>query len=683
MATTFSERCISIMASTATQAAQEAARLGISATIQGVATGIIEIGASTPVVAPLCIALLKAKGIARVQPGPKPAPVPKKAPVTKSLLVVRDVVVDRVCKILGGDGGPAVAALTGRSGAGKATSAAAMVGERGERVRALFADGVVWLSVGNGAGAADRSPRLMLKLAKRLHQGVGPPVAGGDGGSYVKIIVSQEELKCLVVAYDVWEGEVVQALREAGMWVLLTTRPESMVDVEPNERVVVDTLTKAEAEDVLRGAAELPPGECLCDVANDVLKICGRAAMDTAFVGSWICHVETKQKEDAWARAVEKIKDQGGGVGVETEVNRLVILRAGLEYLGTENASDKFLMHDAHMELAREGLVGGDKVREPAVERWTRHISRLDIVADMDVYALMRMWRALEVVGGDRWWSNRPYDDHLIQMDVSNRLTISALGIVISLYSFARRKSELARIMEKAEPLFRRMLEINEAKLGADHVDVAWTLHELGVCVRGAGLPGEAEPLFRRILEIGEAKLGADDVDVAWTLHELGVCVRDAGRPGEAEPLFRRSLEIKEAKLGGDDQQVAVKLDELGVCVREAGRPGEAEPLLRQSLEIKEAKLGADDQQVAVKLHDLGVCVREAGRPGEAEPLFRRSLEIKEAMLGAEDQQVAVTLHDLGVCVREAGRPGEAEPLFRRSLEIKDAMLGADDLQVA
>ncbi|CAM9699696.1 unnamed protein product, partial [Ectocarpus sp. 12 AP-2014] len=59
------------------------------------------------------------------------APVPKKTPVTKSFHVVRDGVVNRVCKILGGDGGPAMAALTGGSGAGKTTSAAAMVGERG------------------------------------------------------------------------------------------------------------------------------------------------------------------------------------------------------------------------------------------------------------------------------------------------------------------------------------------------------------------------------------------------------------------------------------------------------------------------------------------------------------------------------------------------------------------------
>lgn len=114
---------------------------------------------------------------------------------------------DRACKILG-DRKPAVAALTGRSGTGKTTVAAAMVGERGpirprpgetddeartrlDRVRALFPDGVVWLRMGKGEGGADRLPSLMLRLAKRLHEdimgeGVDAPAVGKDDEGYVK-----------------------------------------------------------------------------------------------------------------------------------------------------------------------------------------------------------------------------------------------------------------------------------------------------------------------------------------------------------------------------------------------------------------------------------------------------------------------------------------------------------------
>eukprot|EP00752_Nemacystus_decipiens_P003122 g2891.t1 len=767
----------------AVKAAQETARLGVSTVVESVAEGIIEIGASTPVVAPLCKALLKAKGVvdavsrnkeeleeleeleklygwceliavqlidkakastsltfgvdslhrcfvelkavaeryrkkrwwarlvhfrkdgedirklrARIdaevrnmglavslnnaevledvrrivdrviQPRPEVAPVPKKAPVTKSSHVVRKGVVDRVCKILGGDGGPAVAALTGPSGAGKTTAAAAMVGERGDRVRALFSHGVVWLRVGKGAVAADRLPCLMLKLAKRLHQdvmkgGVDAPEVGEDGGSYVNKILSQEKLKCLVVADDVWENEVVEKLRATGMWVLLTTRfPEF---VEPQERVVMDTLTETEAEDVIRRAAELPSGDRLCDAATEVLKICGRVAMDTAFVGNLVRELNTISNK-AWVNAVKEIEAQGGGVDVGRDENRLAILRAGFEYFGTWVQKLYMMLTvfpDGHAfgESDAAVLVDGDVATHP--------ISILESMYGVCAKAAGRMEDAEE-------WFRKA-----LTAQETGGLTASYQAVFV-LVELGLCSQKAGRVKE-AEACYERALEIEEAQLGPDDLQVAVTRRDLGRCLWEAGRPGDAEPLLRRALEIKEAKLGLDDIQVAYTLHELGACMLDAGKYGEAEPLLRRSLEIKEAKLGFNDPQVAYALHQLGVCVRASEKYGEAEALFRRALGIKEAKLGPDDVGVAVALHQLGVCMRASGKYGEAEALLRRSLEIEEANSGPDHPRVAYPLHELGVCALEEGRPGGAEALLRRSLEIREAKLGPDDVQVA
>lgn len=67
-------------------------------------------------------------------------------------------------------------------------------------------------------------------------------------------------------------------------------------------------------------------------------------------------------------------------------------------------------------------------------------------------------------------------------------------------------------------------------------------------------------------LEIREAKLGAENLQVASTLHDLGVC---AWRQEDAEEFLERSLAIREAKLGPDDLFVADTLQELGRCVLE------------------------------------------------------------------------------------------------------------------
>ncbi|CAN0395888.1 unnamed protein product [Pylaiella littoralis] len=156
--------------------------------------------------------------LARLQPRPKLAPEPPGVPKGQAWHAVRGGVEDSVCDILGVDGGPVVAVLIGRSGAGKTTAAAAMVGNRqgsirpraGEtedqartrllRLRARFSDGVVWLRVGEGSGDADHLPRLMLELAEgvgKVIEGVRAPEMGEAGESYVKKIVELKKKQCL------------------------------------------------------------------------------------------------------------------------------------------------------------------------------------------------------------------------------------------------------------------------------------------------------------------------------------------------------------------------------------------------------------------------------------------------------------------------------------------------------
>ena len=662
-----------------------------------------------------------------------------------------------------------MAALTGRSGAGKTTAAAAMVGERGpvrpgagetedearsrlDRVRALFPDGVVWLRVGKEEGGADRLPTLMRTLAKAFYENVmekhvEAPAAGEEGERYVKKIVLQESLRCLVVADDVWEVQVVEKLRMTGMWVLLTTREASIV--EPNERVVVDELTQAEAEDVLRGAARLPRGEHLCDAAMDVLKLCGNVAMDIAFVGRWSSVRTTtdgvRMSTGAWANAVrritihiEEVRGQtrvaaAGGMA-NLHVERLAILRAGLEYLGTESAlaqelyvmlavlphgyafglsdagillnyggevlggtiailerwavlradtAGRYRMHDAHVDFARRRLEGSGSIRDLAVQRWTAFISRLDVAMDMDLYALLEMWRVLDWAGGEGWWTSRPYDDQVVQMDVSNQSKSHALNFVAELFDHAQKFGDL-------EALMQRVIKHSDDH-GVGHPDVQITaLHHIRQSLLSQGRVQESDDVTRRLGEMVGPSFpslmpgcAAGFAQTATALHTYGVCAVAARRLGDAEEWFRKALKAEEDGGRTASSQTVSTLQELGRCVREAGRPEEAKDLLMRALEIKEAKLGADHLHIAYSLHSMGVCGQEAGRLWEAEELFRRALEIKKAKLGTHDVDVALTLHSLGLCVRLAGRMGEAEELFRQALEIKEAKLGAGDYQVA
>ncbi|CAN0356115.1 unnamed protein product [Ectocarpus sp. 8 AP-2014] len=748
-----------------------------------------------------------------------------------------------VLDALNGSDRACVVALAGYSGSGKTTVAAEIV--RSTEVREAFSDGIVWLPVNEGA--KERLPSLMLQLARMVHEEIGGsvgrvPSASEDSATYIKQRLEEGHkgrgLKCLVVADNVWEEDVVSKLVETGMWVLLSTRDEAVVKRSRGKTVVVDELSQADAESVLKRAAELPPDARLPDDAVDLIKLCGRVAMDVAFVGRWST-VRGRHDPASWSDAASTIRTEMEKAGHDPDNDsaentpakrRKAILQGGFEDLAigsddervqrlylslavmpdghafslkdaavllydrspsTEDeasaggvvdvlerwsiirsAQGTYRMHDAHTDFARECLLDRGHVRRPALKRWTRYLSSLDILRSSDRYVLKGLWLAIERLGGDSWVKTRPYAKALSMMlesDALLRTTAEAVGwfqeaqgdlegasaswrrllevekrelgadhpFVLNTYGnlaiWAERLGnieEAAKWHEKeveglplalarmnalvgsgleadlddadslssvaatalefrpgdralAETLLSRSLDVKEAILGPDHLQVADTLRQLGVSAREAGRLDEAEGLLRRCLTIRRKKLGQEDMQVACTLYELGACVRKAGRWGEAEGLLRSCLAIEETKLGQEDVQLATTLQQLGVCARESGQMEQAEEFLRRSLAIEETKLGPEDVQVATTLQQLGVCARESGRVEQAEEMLRRCLTIKENKLDPEDVGVAFALHELGICVREAERLGEAEVLLRRCLAIRETKLGGEDVKVA
>lgn len=98
----------------------------------------------------------------------------------------------------------------------------------------------------------------------------------------------------------------------------------------------------------------------------------------------------------------------------------------------------------------------------------------------------------------------------------------------------------------------------------------------------------EAEPLIRRALEINEARFGKDHPNVARDLNSLARVLQDTNRLTEAKPLMCRALLIVEARFG-KDHEVAIQLNNLAGLLQPPTTLPEAELLLRRALKIDEA----------------------------------------------------------------------------------------------
>lgn len=242
--------------------------------------------------------------------------------------------------------------------------------------------------------------------------------------------------------------------------------------------------------------------------------------------------------------------------------------------------------------------------------------------------------------------------------------------------------NEKAQFSE-AEPLIRRILAIDEARLGPNHPNVSTGLINLAILLHTTNHSGEAEQLMRKALSIDEAHFGSNHPEVAACLSTLGGLLDEVERSSEAEPLLRRALQIDMEHLGPDHPTIAVRLNNLGGALANMNQIQEAEKHYRQALQLDEAHLGPNHPDVAIRLNNLAHLLHTADQFSEAEPLYRRAVAINEAVFSPEHPRVSSSLSNLASLLQETSRAEEAEPIMRRVLQNDETAFGLTHPKVA
>ena len=75
---------------------------------------------------------------------------------------------------------------------------------------------------------------------------------------------------------------------------------------------------------------------------------------------------------------------------------------------------------------------------------------------------------------------------------------------------------------QQAKDYYERSLSIQLNKLGPNHLEVAWTYHNMGILHHDLGEHQQAKEYYERTLSVQLNKLGPDHVHVARTYRLLG-----------------------------------------------------------------------------------------------------------------------------------------------------------------
>ncbi len=276
---------------------------------------------------------------------------------------------------------------------------------------------------------------------------------------------------------------------------------------------------------------------------------------------------------------------------------------------------------------------------------------------------------------------------------------------------------------DKAEPLLRKVLEINKESSGINNSIVTSSQNHLALLMLATKRYEEVEPLLQSVLESDEKSYGKEHPLIAAHLYDLACMYMETKRDNEVRPILDRIFKIVEKSENQKDPIVAIVLNNmvasfnlkpielsidmmrqavhivekydpnspyfsylligLSKVLIEANHFGEAESTILRAMDIDKQSFGENSIRTAGNLISLANLFRITGRFSEAEPILYQALSIYEQ--SSEDQQIniACVLNLLGSILIQMNHFSEADPLLRKALTIYEQSFGVNHIYYA
>jgi tetratricopeptide (TPR) repeat protein len=147
-------------------------------------------------------------------------------------------------------------------------------------------------------------------------------------------------------------------------------------------------------------------------------------------------------------------------------------------------------------------------------------------------------------------------------------------------------------VFNESQALARQAFQLAKTTQGAGSPEAAKDEELLAELERDQGHYAKAEPLLRQLIAANQRVYGAESVQTARLMSELGECLYWQGKDDEALSLLRQTLAIE--RKNGPTNYGAFARNFLALTLERKGDFDEAHQLLDEAVEIDRRTLGSD-----------------------------------------------------------------------------------------
>lgn len=220
---------------------------------------------------------------------------------------------------------------------------------------------------------------------------------------------------------------------------------------------------------------------------------------------------------------------------------------------------------------------------------------------------------------------------------------------------------------EEAKTTTQEIERLENARPNPDAAQLARATHKLGTALVKSGQPAEAFQAFQRAVQFAERAFGAEHVETAASLGELGMLHRQKGNHLEAQRHLRRALQIHRTASGPDSHDATQALYHLAASLQESGDLHGAVREYERMLALRERQIGADPNETADAQLRLAQLYMRTGRSPAARELLTQAVNVLELN---HSPRLPIALEALADALESSGRLDDATRLRVRAANL-------------
>ena len=168
--------------------------------------------------------------------------------------------------------------------------------------------------------------------------------------------------------------------------------------------------------------------------------------------------------------------------------------------------------------------------------------------------------------------------------------------------------------------------------------------------------------LLERVVAIQEKTLGPKHVDLAFTLNNLGDALMSSGDYAAALERYRRAVEILQAT-SPNHPELGRFLSGVGWALLQTGQIEQARHAYQESFDLNQRTLGHDPVQLSRAMVGLAMCDQKEKRYQRSSELFERALALCRNRDGTYQRWAAYFIEAYADLLRETRKAEKAREM--------------------